>query len=142
MSKMDFTRVISLIISLLFVNLFFKLKSNDFKTMKSTTNVFGEVEFMISADVKKSFALLDLDGSNTVKSSFLIELMTSSGILPDDIRLDGFYEYLERIDAVKTDVSLGINEFARAIDPCITLFTRVLSGTLRVPDFASFCKVF
>ena len=34
--------------------------------MRSNTNLNGETEFIIAAEVKKSFALLDLDGSDTI----------------------------------------------------------------------------
>jgi hypothetical protein len=96
----------------------------------------------ITAEVQKSFEILDVDGSFTVSSQFLINFMDRTGLLKDDVRLKEMFEYLESINAIDEDRALTIEEFALAINECHTLFHRALDGSLRVPDFKGFSEAF
>jgi len=101
-----------------------------------------EKDLHVSTEVQKYFEIMDVDGSFTVSSQFLINFMDRTGLLKDDVRLKEMFEYLESINAVEEDHPLTINEFNDAIHDCCALFHRALDGSLRVPDFKGFSEAF
>ena len=67
--------------------------------------------------------------------------MEELGIQTTDKRLAGFTTYLETIGGLHENYELKVEEFANAISTFNTLFSRIICGKLRVPNFQEFQKV-
>jgi glutaminase len=87
------------------------------------------------------FGALDLDGSNSVSSSYFLGFLRRKGLQPSDKRLANLMGALTSLDAVATDRQLTLQEFADAIASCTTLVHKCVTGGLRIPDFDTFAAV-
>ena len=57
----------------------------------------------ITADIKRSFDSLDLDGSDKVSSVFFLDFLEKTGLHRDDVRLEGLITYLKSIDGLDNE---------------------------------------
>ena len=110
------------------------------------TNVLAHnsvlLRWRISKDTKDLFNVLDLDGTGTVWSAFLTSFLEHDGLLPDDPRLAGLFDYLRSMDGIHKDRPLDLREFADAISSCQSIINKCVTGKLKVPDFDRFAKTF
>ena len=90
---------------------------------------------------RQIFESLDIDGSDTISSHYLINFLKDNGILSDDPRLAVMFRFLEGLGAVANDKPLDLDQFVQAIASCSTIVNRAIKGELRVPDFAGFAQV-
>ena len=72
----------------------------------------------IATDTTDLFDALDLNGTGTVSSAFLTSFLKRDGLLPDDPRLSGLFDYLRSVDGVSKDHPLTLREFADASTNC------------------------
>ena len=96
----------------------------------------------ISSATKDLFKALDVNGTDKVSSLFLTSFLKLYGLLPDDPRLAGLYNYLRSVDGIVKDRALTLREFAEAISSCQFIVTKCVTGKLKVPDFDQFSKTF
>eukprot|EP01079_Euglenida_sp_SAG-EU17-18_P003564 gene3564-671_t len=87
------------------------------------------------------FQALDLDGDGSVQSAFLVTLLARSGLHRGDPRLAGLFGCLDKMGPEDADVALTPDDFEVAIQGCMGLVHRCVSGHLKVPDFPSFAEV-
>ena len=93
--------------------------------------------------VVKMFSALDLDGSNTVSSTYFTQFLRDQGLrLETDPRLATVYRELKRMGADSTEYKMSLYEFSQCVGSAISLLYRTLEGKLRVPDFQSFKAIF
>ena len=81
-----------------------------------------------------------------MSSACLTTFLGRDGLLPDDPRLSGLYEYLRSVDGVDKDRALTLREFAEVISSCQSIANKCVTDNLKVSDFhdlsKSFVKVF
>ena len=115
-----------------------------FSTCICSCNVFAGDR--ISLPSKQMFAALDVNGTGKVSSNYFTSFLKRDGLLPDDPRLSGLFEYLRAVDGIDNDRSLNLREFDTAIASCRMLVYKCVTGRLKVPNFVQlsneFSKVF
>ena len=92
----------------------------------------------ISSGTKDLFKALDVDGTDKVSSLLLTSFLRLNGLLPNDPRLTGLYNYLRSVDGIVKDRALTLREFDLAISSCQSIVTKCVTGKLKVPDFDQF----
>ena len=81
-----------------------------------------------SSATRDIFDALDVNGANAVSSQYLIEFLRKCGLLSDDPRLKGLFDYLASLEAIGADRPLSLGEFDAAISNCSTLIHKVRYG--------------
>ena len=77
-----------------------------------------------------------------MSSAFLTTFLGRDGLLPDDPRLSGLYEYLRSVDGVDKDRALTLREFAEVISSCQSIANKCVTDNLKVSDFHDLSKSF
>ena len=81
------------------------------------------------------FRALDTAREGFVRREVIIDALKLSGLRLDDPRLD---ETLKRLDDLDPPNEIGLEAFASAIAPSVSLIERALKGRLVIPDFKQF----
>eukprot|EP00397_Hematodinium_sp_SG-2012_P010934 GEMP01011060.1.p1 GENE.GEMP01011060.1~~GEMP01011060.1.p1 ORF type:complete len:724 (+),score=150.59 GEMP01011060.1:66-2237(+) len=97
---------------------------------------------VLSHGVQNIFASLDTTGTRTVASDFLVEFLARNGLHPTDVRLQGLFAELEKLDALKNRKMLNAVEFDECIHSCLSLVRKCVSGELVIPSFSNFTHHF
>jgi glutaminase len=95
----------------------------------------------ISLATRQIFNALDIDGSGSVSSQFLLGFLERNGLLRGDQRLAGLMAVLSSIGGLDQDKAMTLEQFNGAISTCILLVSKAVQGKLRVPDFGAFKDV-
>ena len=111
-------------------------------TCSVTVSADSGADGRISNLSKQMFAALDKTGNGTVSSTFFTSLLKREGLLPEDPRLTGLFEYLRSVGGIHNDRALALNEFDNAISSCRMLVYNCVTGCLKVPNFAQFSTIF
>jgi hypothetical protein len=92
-------------------------------------------EFHISWETHRLFLALDHNGTGTVSTHFILEFLERTGIERTDKRLAGLVAAMDKLGGPGHDYEMSLDDFASATSSCNTLFNRIVTGKLRVPNF-------
>lgn len=92
----------------------------------------------VSEQVVHLFEAMDVDDSNTINTTFLVDFLGRNGLGKEDPRLRALYWQMGKMGPNKP-MSLG--EFNKAIAECFSLVYKCLTNSLRVPDFDEVRKI-
>ena len=81
------------------------------------------------------FRALDTAREGFVRRGVIVDALKFSGLRLDDPRLE---ETLKRLDDLDPPNEIGVEAFASAIAPSVSLIERALKGRLVIPDFKQF----
>ena len=81
------------------------------------------------------FRALDTAREGFVRREVIVDALKLSGLRLDDPRLE---ETLKRLDELDPPNEIGVEAFASAIAPSVSLIERALKGRLVIPDFKQF----
>jgi len=91
------------------------------KISKRTYSTFSVKYKAISSATRSVFDALDLEGTDSVSSLYLLKILESNGLLRSDPRIKVFIQELEALGAVNENVALSLSEFDIATCTCATL---------------------
>eukprot|EP00494_Astrolonche_serrata_P024155 UN24413 len=100
--------------------------------------LFGEEDQIRVAT--QIFDVLDKDGKGTILSGQFIESIEATGLTRDDPRLTQIYKRLEKINGIRKDVKIDMDQFVELIRGNSVLIGKAMKGNLIIPDFPDFCR--
>jgi len=76
-----------------------------------------------------------------VSTKFVLEFLERTGIERTDKRLAGLVAAMDKLGGLDKDYEMTLDDFASATSSCNTLFHRIVTGNLRVPNFEGLRQV-